>query len=272
MADFQSFSRKLDERKRYTDEGVEYWMARELRPILGYDTWQKFTNVIDRAVEACRNIGVNPEYHFSDAARVITAGKGAQLQSRDLFVTRYACYLIAMNGDAARKPEIAMAQSYFAIQTRRQEKFDELTEDQKRIALREQVRDHNKHLSAAAQKAGVANYPGFHDAGYRGMYGGLGVTAVKIKKGIPRKENVLDRVCRTELAAHDFRITQTEEQLDGVMGEEKATALHYSVGQEVRSAIQNIGGKMPEDLPAEPHIKTLLKARKKAKQLPPASV
>ncbi len=263
--EFSDFSAKLDEKKKYTEEGVEFWMARDLQLLLGYDTWQNFEGVVERAKEACVGAGTDPVRWFSETTNPIASGKGRLQLRRDVFLTRFACYLVAMNGEAS-KPEIAMAQVYFAVQTRRQEQFDELTEAEKRIELRERVRDNNKHLNEAAKGAGVQDYQSFHAAGYRGLYGGLGIGEVKQKKDISTKESILDRAGRAELAAHDFRITQAEEQLHGVTGESQATAIHHSVGKEVRKAIENIGGTMPEDLPPEPHIKHLLKEQKKRKK------
>lgn len=256
------FRAKLDAKKLFTEEGVEYWHGRDLQPLLGYETWQRFENAVERAKRACESVGADPASHFSDAANQVTGGDGAQILKADLFLTRYACYLIAMNGDS-RKPEVGFAQTYFAFQTRRQEKFDELTEAEKRIELRQRVTNNVKHLADAAKNAGVQDYPSFQSAGYRGLYGGLVMGQIKAKKNIPAKESILDRAGRAELAANDFRITQTEEKLAGVSGEAAATNIHHAVGKEVRQAIKNIGGTMPEDLPAEPHIKHLLKEQKK---------
>jgi DNA-damage-inducible protein D len=265
--EFPDFSAELDKKKLFTEEGIEYWRGRDLQVILGYDTWQNFAQVIEKAIHACESVGIDPDNHFSVTTEMVGIGSGAQVERADCFVSRYAAYLIAMNGNP-RKPEIGMAQTYFAVQTRRQEKYDELTEAQKRIALRDRVKDHNKHLFAAAQRSGVENFPKFQGEGYKGLYGGLGAREVKVKKGIPAKDDLLDCVGRAELAAHDFRITQTEGQLAGVQGEDQATRLHHSVGVEVRNAIRKIGGKMPETLPAEPNIKLLVKEQKKrTKQL-----
>lgn len=265
--DFQGFSKKLDENRQYTEEGVEIWMARDLQVLLGYDSWQNFEAVIERAKEACASSGAEPSNWFSDTTEPIRSGKGGLQLRKNVYLTRFACYLVAMNGDAS-KPEIGMAQAYFAIQTRRQEKFDELTEAEKRIELRDRVRGNVKHLQEAAQTAGVKDYPSFHAAGYRGLYGGLNIGEIKLKKDIPAKESILDRAGRAELAANDFRITQAEQQLAGVKGEAVANKVHHEVGKEVRDAIKRIGGTMPEDLPAEPHIKHLIKEQKnREKQL-----
>lgn len=257
--EFSDFSAELDKKKMFTPEGVEYWRARDLRAILGYETWQNFDNAIARAQEACKSMGSDPLNWFSEFTTPTTSGKGRVQLKKDFYLTRFACYLVAMNGEPT-KPEIAMAQAYFAIQTRKQEQFEALTEAEKRLALRERVRDNNKHLGRAAKKAGVQNYPKFQGEGYKGLYGGRGVRQIKALKAIPEKDDLLDRVGRTELAANDFRITQTEEQLAGVRGEDDATRLHRAIG--VRNAIKNIGGTMPERLPAEPHIKLLVKEQR----------
>lgn len=262
-----SVIKDLDSRKRLTKSNSEYWMGRDIQEILGYSKWDKFENVIEKAIMACKSAGAHPDNHFLRTGKVITAGKGAQLERRDYFLSRYACYLIAMNGDSS-KPEIGLAQTYFAVQARRQEKFDELTDDEKRLELRARVKDHNKYLSSAAKKAGVRNFPRFQDAGYRGLYGGKGVQGIKRAKGIPENEDLLDRAGRAELAANDFRITQTEEQLSWVQNdEETATRIHHRVGEEVRSTIVKIKGVLPENLPPEPHIKTLLKKQKAQKRI-----
>lgn len=261
------FYRALDEKKLTSRKGVDYWMGRDLQKLLGYDTWQNFEQVIERAMKACESTGDNPQRWFSVTTKPIVSGKGGMQNRRDYYLSRLACYLIAMNGDTT-KPEIGMAQTYFAIQTRRQEKFDELTNDEKRLELRARVKDHNKYLSSAAKRAGVRNFPQFHDAGYRGLYGGIGVQAIKRKKGIPENEDLLDRAGRAELAANDFRITQTEEKLAWVTNDENAaTRIHHGVGQEVRNTIIKIKGMLPEHMSPEPHIKTLLKKQKARKQL-----
>jgi DNA-damage-inducible protein D len=266
--DFNGFTRALDEKKKVTPKGSDYWLARDIQPVLGYSTWESFSGVIEKAKIACESAGASPENHFRDTTNMVDIGSGAKRRVADCFLSRYACYLVAMNGEST-KAEVGMAQTYFAVQTRRQEVFDQLTDAEKRLELRARVKDHNKYLSSAAKKAGVQNYPRFQDAGYRGLYGGLGVRQVKRRKGIPDKEDLLDRAGRAELAANDFRITQTEEQLSWVNDEESATRLHHSVGAEVRETIRKIKGIMPESLPAEPHIRTLKPKRKTKGQLPP---
>jgi len=270
----------LESSKRETSQGAEYWMARDLLPTLGYTRWENFANVIERARMACESAGVNPDDQFRETTKGITAGKGAEVQRTDVYLSRYACYLIAMNGDPA-KPEVGYAQTYFAIQTRRQELRDQNPE-QRRIELRQRVKEANRNLNSAAKDAGVQSYGLFHDAGYRGLYG-IGLADIKSRKGIPAKEDLLDRAGRVELAANEFRITQAEEKLrrDRVEGEATAIETHRQVGQAVRSTIEKLGGTVPENLKPEPSIKQLTAKRRRrlapdtAKQralLPPPSV
>jgi DNA-damage-inducible protein D len=214
---------------------------------------------------ACESAGVNSDQHFRNTAKAIASGNGALVQRGDYYLSRYACYLIAMNGDTS-KPEIGLAQTYFAIQTRRQEIEDKLTDEEKRLQLRERVKHANKHLNSAAKQAGVQRFGLFHDAGYKGLYS-MGKTAIKIRKGISPNDELLDCAGRTELAANEFRITQTEERLrlNKLRGETTAMNTHYAVGMEVRNSIKRIGGTMPEDLPAEPNIKKLAHRNKNKK-------
>jgi len=257
----------FEERKKISKGGIEFWLGRELQALLGYATWENFETAIERAVVSCETTGEIAVHHFRAVTKMIKGGKGAQLPRSDYFLDRYACYLIAMNGDP-KKPEIAVAQAYFAVQTRRQELSDQQALDDKRREARERVTVANKHLNSAAKAAGVRKFPIFHDKGYRGLYGGLGLSAIKRRKKIPDKSHLLDHAGRAELAANEFRITQTEERLkrEKVKSELKAWETHYEVGQEVRKAIQKIGGVLPEALPAEENIKTL--GRKKKLPLP----
>ncbi len=254
----------LDAKKREAPNGEDYWMARDIQVILGYDRWENFQAVIQKARAACSGSGVNSDYHFLDTTKVIRAGKGAKLERADCYLTRYACYLIAMNGESS-KPEVATAQTYFAVQTRRQEVSDQ----EKRIALRDRVRKNNKLLAGAARGAGVKRFALFNNAGYQGLYG-MGLADIKLRKRIPSKEDLLDRAGRAELAANDFRLTQTQQKLEreGIRGEGPAIYAHRAVGGEVREAIKRIGGTMPENLPTEEPIKKLISAqRRKAKKI-----
>jgi|WetSurMetagenome_2_1015567.scaffolds.fasta_scaffold01227_4 DNA-damage-inducible protein D len=267
--DLSQTIKKLDDAKQLTKNGGEYWLAREIQSILGYATWENFHNVINKARMACESSGIEPDNQFRSTTKKVAVGSGAMVPQVDYFLTRYACYLIAMNGDASTKPEIATAQTYFAVQTRRQEIQDKLTTDEKRLQLRDRVKNANKDLNSAAKDAGVQRYALFHDAGYRGLYE-MGLSDIKRKKGLLDKEDLLDRASRAELAANEFRITQTEVKLvrDKINNEKDAVATHREVGREVRATIKKLNGVMPEELPAEASIKKLVQASKnKTKQI-----
>lgn len=258
--------RELDAAKKVSKRGGEYWMGREIQKILGYSTWESFQNVIRKARMACTSAGVDENDHFRDTTKAMVVGKGATMQVNDCYLTRYACYLIAMNGESS-KPEIGTAQTYFAIQAHRQEIQDQLTEQERRLQLRERVKNANKSLACTAKNVGVVRYGIFQDAGYKGLYE-MGLADLKKFKKIGEKENLLDRIGRTELAANEFRITQTEEKLkrDRVDTEKDAIETHRNVGSEIRGVIRKIGGTMPEKLPTEEPIKVL--ESKKSKSLP----
>jgi DNA-damage-inducible protein D len=249
----------LEAKKRKTSSGVEYWMARDIQAILGYSRWENFVSAINRAQMACESTGLEPSHQFRETTKGIVAGKGAEVQRADYFLTRYACYLVCMNGDTA-KPEVGLAQAYFAVQTRRQEVQDHLASAEQRLEARQRVRDANRGLSSAAKRAGVRNYGRFHDAGYRGLYGGLAKNDIEQLKSIPSNEDLLDCICRAELAANEFRATQTEQKLirEQIQGEYQATDTHFEVGAAVRRTIKTLGGTMPEDLPAQPSIRKLV--------------
>lgn len=254
--------------KRDNEHGAEYWSARELQPLLGYSQWRRFEDAIRRAMSSCEQSGNECDHHFAGAGKPIPGGKGAVQVVDDYHLSRFACYLIAQNGDS-RKPAIAQAQKYFAVQTRRQELSDQHAADVERLEMRKQISEEFKNLSGAARSAGVADrrFGVFHDAGYKGMYDGRGVDAIKVKKNVAARDNLMDRMNSTELAANQFRMTQTRDKLarDGIRGEQRAIDAHYSVGREVRAAITKIGGTMPEDIPADEHIKQVEK-RVKATQ------
>ena len=254
---------ELDRRKSHDSRGNEYWRARDLQALLGYAEWRNFAEVIEKARTACETLGVDPSNQFVATTKKVTVGSGGVVEVEDFFLSRYAAYLVAMNGDP-KKSQIAYAQAYFAVQTIRQEQTDQLTDEEKRLQLRARVKDANKKLNSAAKTAGVINYAFFHDAGYRGLYD-MSLADVKRKKGITAKEDLLDVAGRVELAANEFRITQTEERLkrENVRGQDAASQVHKEVGRKVRKAIADIGGTMPENLPAETHIKKLTAKRKK---------
>jgi len=249
-------NKSFEELKKLTDHGAEYWSARELQPLLGYEQWRRFENAIKKAITSCNQSGNNPEHHFAGAGKMIEIGKGGERDVVDYHLSRFACYLIAQNGDP-RKPEIANAQKYFAIQTRRQEISDALAADVERLELRKQTSEEFKALSGAAKQAGVQDkmFGVFHDAGYKGLYGGLGREAIKARKGITPKEQILDRMDTTELAANQFRMTQARDKLvhERINSQQQAIKTHEQVGKEVREAIKRIGGTLPENIPpAEP--------------------
>ena len=252
----------FEELKRSNEHGAEYWSARDLQPLLGYSQWRRFEQAIERAITSCNASGNNSAHHFADAGKPIPGGKGAVQVVQDYHLSRFACYLIAQNGDP-RKPEIALAQKYFAVQARRQELSDQLAADMERIELRKQTGEEFKALSGAAQQAGVQNkmFGVFHDAGYKGLYGGIGRDAIKTRKGIPEKENLMDRMNATELAANQFRMTQTRDKLarESIRDQQQAIRTHEQVGKEVRDAIKRIGGDLPETLPPAEHIKEVEK-------------
>jgi len=253
--------------KQTNEHGAEYWSARDLQTLLGYSQWRRFEQAIERAITSCEQSGNRPSHHFAGAGKMIELGKGGQRDVEDYHLSRFACYLIAQNGDP-RKPEIARAQKYFAIQARRQELSDQTAADMERLELRKQTAEEFKALSGAAQDAGVQSkmFGIFHDAGYKGLYGGLGRDAIRRRKTIPEKDNLLDRMNATELAANQFRMTQTRDKLarDGVRNQTQAIQTHEQVGKEVRDAIKRIGGTLPENIPAAEHIKEVEKRLKDA--------
>jgi DNA-damage-inducible protein D len=265
MKNEQKGTSQLDQKRKISASGGEYWLAREIQPLLEYADWENFLNVIKKATASCEKAGLNPKNHFRDITEEIGSGKGATGKRKNFFLSRYACYLIAMNGDPS-KEAIAYAQAYFAVQTRRQEIADQFSEDHQRIELREKLRQATKDLNSSAKKSGVQNYGLFHDAGYRGLYG-MGLSLVKSKKGLSKNDDLFDRAGRSELAANFFRATQAAERLERqkINGEDAAKKTHHEVGSEVRSTIQKLGNTTPENLPAEPDIKSVKKKIEAAK-------
>ena len=267
----ENYNNKNFENIKHIDEnGIEFWYARELQVVLDYKEWRKFKNVIDKAEEACKNTGISEFEHFVDADNTIKMPKGATKKIKDYKLTRYACYLIAQNGDP-RKKVISLAQTYFAVQTRRQEisekEYSSLTEDEKRFYQRNLTKKGNYSLNKAAKDAGVKNFDRFHNYGYKGLYNGETADDIAKRKGLRYREDILDNMGSTELSANLFRISQTEEKLkkDNVKSEKEANKTHYNVGRIVRNAIKEVGGTMPEDLPTpEKSLKQLEKENKRS--------
>ena len=237
--------------KHTDEEGKEYWSARELQRVLEYTEWRKFKGVIERAKVACFNSKNNISDHFVGADKMIKLAKGAKREVEDYKLSRYACYLIAQNGDS-RKKVIAFAQTYFAIQTRKQElsemNYNSLTEDEKRLYMRNQVRKGNYNLNQTAVKSGVKDLSRFHNAGYKGLYNGESADDIFKRKKLRYREDILDNMGSEELADNIFRIAQTDAKLkrDNVDNEYAANSTHYEVGKIVRKAIKEAGGTMPE--------------------------
>ncbi len=270
--DIEAINESLFESIKHINEyGMEYWTARELMPVLEYKQWRRFVDAIERAKIACEGSGYRVSECFADAGKTSPMPNGGVKKIEDYHLSRYACYLIAMNGDP-RKESIALAQTYFAVKTRQQElaeHFEELSEDQKRLAIRGELKHHNKSLAEAAHEAGVTtsrDYAIFQNYGYMGLYGGLKAQDIAKRKGLKKGEAILDHMGSTELAANLFRATQTDEKLrrDQVKGKDAANHTHYAVGQKVRETIKDLGGTMPEDLPSpNKSIKQLEKEQKK---------
>ena len=254
--------------KHIDENGNEYWFARELQNVLEYKKWEKFNNVINDAITACNLSGYEVADHFPQVGKMVNIGSKTSRNISDYKLSRYACYLIAQNGDS-RKKTIALAQTYFAVQTRKMEiterEYSSLTEDEKRFYQRNLTKKGNYSLNQAAKDAGVKNFDRFHNYGYKGLYNGETANDIAKRKGLRYREDILDNMGSDELIANLFRISQTEQKLkrDNVKGETKANDVHYEVGKKVRKAIADIGGTMPEEFPTpEKSLKTLEKESK----------
>ena len=250
----QYSNQNFEDIKHIDENGIEHWYARELQSVLDYKEWRKFEGVIQKAKKACKSSDINTLDHFVGADKMVQIGSGAERVQKDYKLTRYACYLIAQNGDS-RKKVIALAQTYFAIQTRKQEisemEYSLLTEDEKRFYQRNLTRKGNYSLNQTAKKSGVKNFDKFHNAGYKGLYNGETADDIAKRKGLRYREDILDNMGSEELADNLFRIVQTNAKLkrDNVIGEQNANNTHYKMGKDIRRFIKKQGGTMPEDLP-----------------------
>ena len=271
MNGIKEYTEKLFEDIKHIDENSnEYWLARKLQNILGYHQWRRFENIISKVMIACNNSNVSVKDHFANVGKMINLGKGGSRNVVDYKLSRYACYLIAQNGDP-RKEVIALAQTYFAIQIRKQElskkEYNELTEDKKRLYRRNQARKGNYNLNQTAVKSGVKALAKFHNAGYKGLYNGETADDIFKRKKLRYREDILDNMGSEELADNIFRIAQTDAKLkrDNVDNEYTANSVHYEVGKEVRNSIKRLGGTTPENLPTP--NKSLKELEKKDKKL-----
>lgn len=266
-----NYTESLFESIRHVNKyGQEFWSARDLQIALEYTEWRNFCKVIEKAKEACRGSNNAVSDHFVDVNKIVNAGVTSK-DIGDIQLSRYACYLIVQNGDP-RKKVIALGQTYFAVKTRQQElieNYENLSEDQKRIAIRQEMKEHNKMLVAAAKDAGVEttlDYAIFQNYGYMGLYGGLKASDIKERKGLKKSQDILDYMGYEELAANLFRATQTEAKLrrENIQGKQEANKTHFEVGKKVRDTIKDLGGTMPEDLPTpEKSIQQLEREQKK---------
>ncbi len=261
----------FDDIKQTDGEKTEFWSARDLQKILDYDKWENFYKVIKKAKLSFNTSGLSVSNtindHFLEVRKMVELGSGATREVEDYQLSRYACYLTAQNADPSKKP-VAIAQAYFNIQTFRQEQFDRMNDEERRLYMRRQITDEDKKLFKVAKDSGVERYGTFYDAGYLGLYG-MRAKEIAAKKQLG-KDKIFDRVGATELAANLFRITQTQDKLNNELekgnkvGDRAAAHTHFMVGGKVRQTIKDIGGTLPEDLPPETeHIKKLQKRLEK---------
>ena len=247
-------NKTFEDIKHIDENGIEFWYARELMTILQYANWQNFEKIIEKAKISCKNSDINVFEHFTDVNKLSKRANNAEVTINDYKLTRYAWYIIAQNGDS-RKKVIALAQTYFAVQTRKQEisekEYSSLTEDEKRFYQRDLTRKGNYSLNQTAKKSGVKNFDKFHNAGYKGLYNVETADDIAKRKGLRYREDILDNMGSAELIANLFRISQTEQKLrkDNVKTEKEANETHYTIGKNIREVIAKNGGTMPEDLP-----------------------
>lgn len=269
MQEVEKYSKiDFESAKQYTEENVEFWYARDLKDILEYGQWRNFLNVVEKAKESCTNAKNDIGDHFADVSKMVEIGSDTKRNIDDIMLSRYACYLIVQNGDP-RKTIIALGQTYFAVKTRERENDEAFVEDQKRFAIRNELKNHNKSLAEAAQMSGVEtpkDHAIFQNKGYQGLYKGLGVKDIHKRKGLGKNQKILDHMGSTELAANLFRATQTDDKLrrENIRGKENANKTHHDVGKKVRQTIEELGGTMPEDLELpEKSIKEIEKQHEK---------
>ena len=240
--------------KHIDEYGNEYWSARELMKVLEYKKWENFNKVIEQAKISCKTSNYNIFEHFPEVRKVLEVGNNAKMKVLDYHLTRYACYLIAQNGDS-RKKVIALAQTYFAIQTRKMElteqEYNKLSENEKRLYQRNLTRKGNYSLNQTAKRAGVKNFDKFHNYGYKGLYNGETADDIAKRKGLRYREDILDNMCSDELIINLFRISQTNQKLikDNITGENNANIVHYNMGKDIREFIKSKGGTLPEEFP-----------------------
>jgi len=253
MPDIEKYSKSDFERaKQHTEVGIEFWYARDLKDILEYEQWRNFLKVVEKAKESCKNSKNDVGDHFADVSKMVEIGSEAKREIDDIMLSRYACYLIVQNGDP-RKEIIALGQTYFAVKTRERENDEAFIEDEKRFAIRNELRTHNKSLAEAAHMSGVEtpkDHVIFQNKGYQGLYKGLGVKDIHKRKGLDKNQKILNHMGSTELAANLFRATQTDDKLrrENIRGKVNANRTHHEVGKKVRQTIKELGGTMPEEL------------------------
>jgi len=261
--------------KKMSEDGYECWSARDLYKLLEYSRYEHFLPVIEKAKEALVNLKDDVSNHMQDILHMVEIGSGAEREIEDVRLSRFACYLIIQNADPSKK-NVALGQAYFAVKTRQKElieleeqKLLEYEENERRLFLRNEMKKHNKQLAETASNAGVkepVDYAIFQDAGYKGLYGGMGRKDIHSNKNLKKSQDILDHMGSTELAANLFRATQTEEKLrrEGIRGKQKANQTHYDVGKKVRKTIKELGGTMPENLPSVEGIKKVEKKKQKS--------
>ena len=254
MNQIENYSKKMFEDIKHIDENqVEYWSARELQQVLEYKKWENFLKVINVAMIACKASKSDISSDFLEVRKIVRSGATSK-PILDFRLSRYACYLIVQNADP-RKKVVALGQTYFAIQTRKQELFEHnyigLTEEEKRLLHRSATRRENISLNQIAADSGVKNFGKFHDAGYMGLYNGETADDIFKRKGLKYRQEILDYMTSEELVANEFRISQTLAKLkrEVVSTEKESCDIHKNVGIAIRNAIKEIGGIMPEDLP-----------------------